>query len=157
MPLTFNGSGTVAGVAAGASGFGKVLQVVQATTTTEVSTTSTSVVTTGLTASITPSSASSKILIYASLPAGATNANFWIGIFSLHRGTVAGTSLGNFTSVFSASSQIQLPVSIHYLDSPATTSSTQYTVGMRVANSAATVFAQSNAYSSVITLMEISG
>jgi hypothetical protein len=49
--------------AAAGGGGGKVLQVVQGTRTTNTTTTGTSFVTTGLTASITPSSASSKVLV----------------------------------------------------------------------------------------------
>ena len=45
---------------------GSVLQVVQATTSTKASTTSTSYADTGLTASITPSSSSNKVLVIIS-------------------------------------------------------------------------------------------
>ena len=48
-------------------GTGSVLQVVSNTTSTQVSTTSGSYVTTDLTASITPSSASNKILVLVNL------------------------------------------------------------------------------------------
>jgi len=49
--------------AAKATGFGKIGQVVQGTTTTSVTITSSTYVDTGLSASITPSSTSSKILV----------------------------------------------------------------------------------------------
>ena len=52
---------------------GSVLQVVQATTSTEVSTTSTSYVSAGLSASITPTSSSNKILILVEIIADHRN------------------------------------------------------------------------------------
>ncbi len=63
--LTLGGSGTTVQPHASAtvSGFGKVLQVVQATKGDTASTNSTTAVTTGLEASITPSSTSSKVLV----------------------------------------------------------------------------------------------
>tara|TARA_R100001510_G_scaffold24883_1_gene21859 strand:- start:2558 stop:3214 length:657 start_codon:yes stop_codon:yes gene_type:complete len=51
-------------------GGGKVLQVLEGSTTTHATTTSTSYVTTGLEVAITPSATSSKILIFASFIAG---------------------------------------------------------------------------------------
>ena len=67
MPITFNGNGTVTGLAVGglpdgtvdadtlaAGAGGKILQAVTASTTTQVETTSTTYADTGLTATITP-------------------------------------------------------------------------------------------------------
>ena len=78
MPITINGSGTIGGLSAGglpansvtaatigSLPAGSVLQVVSGETTTEASITSASTYAdTGLSASITPSSASNKVLIY---------------------------------------------------------------------------------------------
>jgi hypothetical protein len=47
-----------------ATGFGKVLQVVTATYSTQATTSSTTFADSGLTASITPSSASNKVLVF---------------------------------------------------------------------------------------------
>ena len=135
---------------------GKILQIVSATHATSTSTTSTSAVTTGLSATITPSATNSRVLVLATTPAGSANAGLWIGIFSLHRGTFPGTSLGEFASLFTSHTSLQSPVSIQYLDSPATTSATTYTLGMRVANSNGSVNAQGNNYIGVMTLMEVS-
>ena len=76
MAIQINGNGTITGISAGglpagtvtsatlASGVGgKVLQVVTAELTTQASVTGTTHIDTGLTASITPTSASNKILI----------------------------------------------------------------------------------------------
>ena len=67
-----------------------VVQVVNATSETSAATTSTSFVTTGLTASITPSNANNKILISFSTAVykSAGNAH---GITTIFRGTVSGT------------------------------------------------------------------
>ena len=54
---------------------GAVLQVVQVATTTTTSTSSTSFVDTGLTATITPKSSSSKILVTADFGVGAGNSS----------------------------------------------------------------------------------
>ena len=77
MPTEISGStgvnkiqdGTVvAGDLAGSVALGKVLQVVYANYNTDTSVNSTSDISSGLTASITPSSSSSKILITANIP-----------------------------------------------------------------------------------------
>ena len=72
---------------------GTVLQVVSETSAATVNTSSASFVTTGLTATITPSSSSSKILIlfYASM---FNNLNASNAIATVFRGTVSGTNLG---------------------------------------------------------------
>ena len=61
--LTLGESGDTVNVGGTAgTGFGKVLQIIQGTHSTAVSTTSSTYVTTNLTASITPSSSSNKVL-----------------------------------------------------------------------------------------------
>ena len=66
MPVGINGNGTLSGVDLTASGFGKVLQVVRATDTTQRSTSSTSFVdVTGMSVTITPKKSDSFILIWA--------------------------------------------------------------------------------------------
>ena len=69
---------------------GTILQVVQGTTTTETSTSSTSFVDTTLTASITPTSASSKILAVVSGPlyGGNTGYNVYISAALLAIGII---------------------------------------------------------------------
>ena len=64
--LTSGGTGVAPTFQAAAAG-GKVLQVIEGTTSTSVSLSTTSYVATGLSASITPSSTSSKILVMVSL------------------------------------------------------------------------------------------
>ena len=70
MAITLNGNGTATGLTAAPNlTTGKILQVVTGIKTGEASTTSSSMVDTGLSASITPTSASSKILIQVCHPA----------------------------------------------------------------------------------------
>jgi hypothetical protein len=148
-------------IAASALPAGSVLQVVNGTYSTATSITSTSFVTTGLTASITPISASNKVLImfstYVSSPA--TNEAVIATVF---RGTVAGTNLGDSSYGFGAAqspavgANTRSVVSATYLDSPSTTSSQTYTVAFRIA-AAGTGIAQVSGAKSTITLMEIAG
>jgi hypothetical protein len=115
---------------AAAAGGGKVLQVVQANYSTTVNTYSTSYADTGLTASITPSSSSSKVLVIISqgfwVGRNSTNAGLWM---QLQRGS---TPLQTRWVQSEAAQPGGSPVAIAsttthtYLDSPATTSSTSY-------------------------------
>jgi hypothetical protein len=134
----------------------KIAQVVSATSSTPTATTSTSYVTSGLSASITPSSTSSKVMIFVSgvFYNNAANAEIYATLF---RGTVAGTNLATtantgFATVF--------PVvlgngSFTFLDSPNTTSAQTYTVGIRSAGGAATASWAHQSGTTVITLMEV--
>jgi hypothetical protein len=136
---------------------GSVLQVVSSSYSTETSSTSASWVTTGLNASITPKSTSSKILAIASVAAENEN-NTNGSAFSLFRGTVSGTNLGHstqgFGSLYNGSSRVLASISFNYLDSPSTTSAQIYTVGMYAA-SGAKIYAQRFSGVSTLTLMEI--
>lgn len=136
---------------------GHVLQVVSASTGNNVSTTSTSFVTANLTATITPSSTSSKILIL--LNAAMYNATTGIhSVATVFRGTVSGTNLGHssfgFGSSYASGDLTKNNISANYLDSPSTTSATTYTVGIRSDGSGTTVLSV-NGETSTLTLMEI--
>jgi hypothetical protein len=145
------------GVAKASLPAGSVLQVINATYATATSTTSTSFVTTGLSAAITPISASNKVLVtftnYLSTPA--TNV---ATIATVFRGTAAGTNLGDSAFGFGAAqspagANVRSVVSGGYLDSPATTSSQTYTVAFRVESG--TGIAQTSNAKATLTLMEI--
>jgi len=139
---------------------GAVLQVVVAYSDNQtITTSSTSFVTTSFSASITPTSASNKILVFINgggQYAGTTGGN---GMFAtIYRNNA--TNLGNatyglqrFTTVggsFSLS-----PHSMALLDSPATTSSTTYTPYFRSNNGNQVEFNNSDRGVVTITLMEI--
>lgn len=126
-------------------GAGKILQVVQATSTTLVTSSSTTFVTSGLAVTITPTSATSTILVMANT--GARNSSVsYVSVFTLFRGTVAGTNLGEASNgmlgLYSGTNPFYTQVAVSYIDSPATTSATTYTLGMKVNNAANTVYAQ---------------
>ena len=138
----------------------RVLQVVSVQSSTSVNTTSTSFATSGLAATITPSATSSKILIFANTPYRLSgNAN--TAQFTLFRGTVAGTNLGQgagagFGILYNLGGEFFGTYGTHYLDSPNTTSATTYTLGMKVGAATVTLSAQRNDDTGGITLMEIS-
>ena len=142
------------------AGGGKVLQVVQGTLTGNVSTTSTSLADTGLSVTITPSSATSKVLImyhhvYSVGRTSATNAG---GTFTLLRGATDLQIPSNTYNVYinGASGTIELntPFAVHYLDSPATTSATTYKTQYK-AESGTTMYASQTGRTQSIIAMEI--
>lgn len=96
---------------------GSVLQVVQGSSN-GATTTSTSFVDSGLSASISPTSSTSKILVTVS---GVCRSVTVRGGFALVRGS---TQLFGYQEANGSGSQV--PYSFTYLDSPATTSSTTY-------------------------------
>ena len=149
-------------VAAGGGGGGKVLQVVQATTTTAVKVMSTTMTDSGLSVTITPTLATSKVLILVSqmiqVERNTTTAQ---GGWRLMRGATSifdgnGTSDRAFLiSATVAEAYISGYYAINYLDSPATTSATTYKTQIRVAttaNSAAISGQDSSKTSSIIAL-----
>jgi hypothetical protein len=100
-------------------GAGGILQVVQSTGTASQSTTSTSYVTTGLTLTITPSASTNKVLITYTGYAYAVGGN---ERYAIYRGaTKICESLVALSGNLSSSA-------ISYLDSPASTSPTTYTL-----------------------------
>jgi hypothetical protein len=122
---------------------GSVLQVVQAYITTVFSTTNNTafVDITGLSVSITPTSASSKILVMATLTDCSTDSASGDGMFQVLRGSTAignansgGTApvMGYVSTYLAASANFTDAVVFNYLDSPATTSSTTYKVQCRL-------------------------
>ena len=134
----------------------KIAQVLQATTATEVTTTSTSYVTTGLSLAITPTLNTSTILILTTMPVQTTVVAH-NGNFTIFRGTVAGTNLATAVGFGVAYSDHTLNMSFaaNFLDSPATTSATTYTVGMKTSSATNTVKAQVGNSTSTLTLIEV--
>jgi hypothetical protein len=134
---------------------GSVVQVVNATTTTATSTTSATFVATLLTASITPRSASNKVLVQVTGPidSAATNSQ---ANGTIYRGATILSSAGGFTNIFSNSGRIIGSLAMTHLDSPSTTSSTTYTVYINCSNGSTIVFPQGTNTASII-LMEIQG
>ena len=151
--LTTNASGQLAfATVAG----GKVLQIQSANNSTQLQITSTSFVTTGLTVNITPTSASSKILITTGFDfyKSSSSATGWA---TLYRDS---TNLGNATYGMGALEGFggagSTPgVNLQYLDTPNTTSQVTYTVYAKV-NSGHNLYVQGNNVPSNITVWEYS-
>jgi hypothetical protein len=157
--LTVNSGATAPEWKTPAGGGGKVLQVVQGTTSTQVSTNSTSLVDSGLSVSITPSLATSKVLIlvsqqFYSYTGGVTNPDF---SFSILRGaTVVFDGVGtNRNAIAAASEETAGYYAQNYLDSPNTTSATTYKTQMTVASATATLYSQNASHLSSIIALEI--
>ena len=140
---------------------GKVLQVVQATTTTSTSVASTSYTDTGLSATITPSSATSKILVLVNQRFRMERNNDSVNMASqLLRGATV-VYLQEFdANLYVAGSTLSILggyTNANYLDSPATTSATTYKTQGKVSstsNGGTVVFQEGTTISSII-LMEI--
>ena len=156
-------SGTDMDFVWGTAPSGKLLQVVSASTTTSVSISVTSMTDTGITATITPTSATSKILVIFSSAVrafrSANNANTGA---QLLRGATKIIDMnteafigGQFTGVTTV--DIIGQYTNHYLDSPATTSATTYKLQANFNTTAGSPFInfQYNNAQSTITLMEI--
>ena len=111
----------------------KILQVVHATTTTQVDSTSASFVDTGLTASITPSATSSKVLVsFAQGILIATPSSSRTQL-QLVRATTAVQVYG-YIGWNSANPEIIFYNNNSYLDSPSTTSATTYKIQMKTSS-----------------------
>jgi len=137
---------------------GKVLQVVYGSTTTLVSNSTDTFADTTLTATITPSSATSKVLVLVSqngLIRNSGNADTRIRL-ELFRGATAIGRIG--TSLFGTSTSLTQigSASISVLDTPATTSATTYKTQFYNVQNVASVDVQgSGSERSTIVLMEI--
>ena len=162
----FTFSGTVAG-----AGGGKVLQVVTGFKSDTASTSSASFTDTGLSASITPSSASNKILVLSDAKFGGGSGNLWYVQFvrnstPISNGDASGTKIVcNFGTDGSGQTIHIFTVGLCYLDSPSTTSSITYKAQFRI-RSGNTVYInrtgqdrdnEDSRTASSITLMEIAG
>jgi len=155
---------------------GKVLQVVSTIKTDTFSTTTTiasgGALVTGLSATITPLSTSSKILILCTLhtdgTATVTQAYAWLarGSTKIGAGDNSGSRIGVGTRGYYGDNNVSNALSMNYLDSPSTTSSTTYNVYVGTQGSGTVVVNRTindtnNAgdgarTASTITLMEIS-
>jgi hypothetical protein len=146
--------------------YGKILQVVTASTTTSTAIASETYTDTTLTASITPSAATSRILIMTSQNFfSSRSSDTWNGAVRLLRdsttiltvGPGGYEAFGNFVSSASGGGQLRGMNALCHIDSPSTTSAVTYKTQGRAAassNSGQVTF-QSNSAPSTIILMEI--
>ena len=142
---------------------GHIIQVVNATHNTTVVLSSTTLTDTGLTATITPKFATSKILVEVhqnGVQKANNNASNDVTI-KLFRGSTLILMPTQFATYTASSLQnYEGTVSASYLDSPATTSATTYKT--QFANpdgggAGGTVYVQTGTAASTITLMEVAG
>ena len=188
MPITIDGDGTITGVSVGglpdgivdtdmlaanavssaklASGAGgKILQVVQASSSAEVVVSTATFTDIGLSASITPSSSSNKILVLANFQTYFSRTSGQGGGVKLLRGSTSiyqsvTDSTGPFDT-FNAAGSVGSKFTLLQYDSPATTSSTTYKLQGRAYTTATSGTAYFNSDvsdtdgSGTLTLMEV--
>ena len=147
------------------AGGGKVLQVVQATYATATTIASTSFTDTGLSGTITPTLATSKVLVLFTQQVRISRSSVdQAGGYQLLRGATSILNLGNggyesqgIDTGSGTSVQLRAIISGAYLDSPATTSATTYKTQFKVystANSGTSTINENSAPATLI-LMEI--
>jgi hypothetical protein len=150
----YNGSAWVA------LGGSAILQVVSAVHSTQVTNNSATYVSTGLSATITPSSTSSKVMVLARTTASSPN-NASVPAFTLFRGTVAGTDLAasgqGFVQIYtSAAANLNGEVGAQIVDSPSTTSAQTYTFAFKnLSGAVGGCLAQPGGTRGSIILMEV--
>ena len=146
--------------------FGKVLQVVQATSSTQTNTTATSYGNTTLSGSITPSATDSKILLLISQTMDTqsnTTQNTEIALKVVQTISATDTDIYENTAFMKINadygafgySQTRGTYAVNILDSPSTTSAVTYKTMMKNVNSGGSATAQSGNQPSHIILMEI--
>ena len=158
--ITCNGNASVSGTATGFGG-GKVLQVVTATTSTQHSNSTTTWADTGLSASITPASTSSKILILLSqcFHTASSQSDTGCGIRVRRDSTTIDADSDTRPMYLHVNTAGSLHIGTNYghhiLDSPSTTSSITYKTQDRMYYGTHTIVTQTGNRPSYITLIEI--
>jgi len=128
---------------------GSILQVVQGIYTPQFSTTNTSTYEfTGLSATITPGSSTSKILVLISgtVQNNTVNGGTWVALFKN-----SSFLFNDNLQQFSAGGNNVSAISLNYLDSPATTSPTTYQLYIKLYNTGT-----SYTYNTMMQLLEVS-
>ena len=134
---------------------GKVLQVVSTANTSAITGNNSSFADSGFSVTITPSATSSKILILTQIAAfNDTTATSMY--YSIYRGTTnLGDSSTGFVRTYNGGSNLGSSVAMNFLDSPSTTSATEYSVYFKVA--AGLGYISVNNATSTITALEVAG
>jgi hypothetical protein len=137
---------------------GCILQVINGSTTSSVSMTSATFADIGLSASITPSSSSNKILVFGNIGGIETSADNTFARGQLLRASTAiissidyGVGFTGDTGRWGGSSSFSI------LDSPSTTSAITYKIQFNNPQPSGTVTIQTNSSRSSIVLMEVAG
>lgn len=137
----------------GLRGAFRILQVVESTLLNQVGSASATYIDIGLSATITPQSTSSKILVLLSQNTYADAAATGVGIQYLRGSTILSTSI---QCSFGTNSGNVVNNFFTYLDSPATTSATTYKVQMSRTAGGGNAYTQINGNPSRIILFEVS-
>ena len=133
---------------------GKVLQVVSTANTSSITGNNTSFADSGFSVTITPSATSSKILILTQIAAfNDTTATSMY--YSIYRGTTNLAGASGFVRTYNGGSNLGSSVAMNFLDSPSTTSATEYSVYVKV--NAGIGYISVNDSTSTITALEIEG
>jgi hypothetical protein len=151
-------STTATGLKWATPGGGKVVQIIQGTTTTDTSSSSITFADTTLTATITPTSASNKVLVFVNQNGlQKTNGDSQNAIdINLYRGATLIATITQSAGYTNSALQLWLSTaSTVYLDSPATTSATTYKTQFRNPSSNAAISVQKSGTLSTITLVEV--
>jgi hypothetical protein len=157
ITLNNNSLSSVTALPAGVGG--KVLQVISTQVETSVATTSSTTYVeadTNFRVTITPSSASNKILVMASFPIEINNSNE--SYYTLFRGATdlgAASGKGMFRNYGHDSHANNNGAVLRILDTPNTTSAITYSMKMKVGNAAAVAYYNVGNVSSCISAMEI--
>ena len=157
--ITIGASGDAVNLASGAtqSGFGKILQVVTATDSTNRSSTSTSFVTASNTLSvdITPSSTSSKIFVLSSFTFGKDVQDYEIFATLFRDSTNLGNGNNGMARGYDAQQYFRSSGAISILDAPSSTSELTYQVYIRSGSSSYSAHLNVDASLSSITAFEV--
>ena len=140
------------------AGGGKVLQVVQATTTTVAINSTTTFATTNVTATITPTSATSKILVMTAIGGvrkGGANTGDGVKFRLMRDATAIVSKVASYFLFTNTTLTFVGAHSYNYLDSPATTSAITYKMDFAQLTAVADVQCQYDNETSTIILMEI--
>ena len=169
MAITINGNGTITGVSVGGlpdgvvdrdtlatQAKGTILQVINGSTTSTFTTTSATFADIGLSASITPSSSSNKILVFGTIGGIETSAANTYGRGKLLRDSTDIISSIDYGIGFTGGSERNgVSSSFSILDSPSTTSAITYKVQFNNPQPVGTITVQTNSSRSSIVLMEV--
>jgi len=157
--LTLGASGDTINVAGtSGTGFGKILQVVNTTATTQKTTTSSSSFVEAYTVDITPSATSSKILIMFST-FGYQDTTAVGSIYTIYRdSTNLGDSSKGLFMFRNGGNNLEMGVSGHVYDAPSTTSAITYGLRQKTeSGSSAISYISRSSAPTYLTAMEIAG
>lgn len=160
MPTIIDGTNGIDNIAAGAIQksdlpTGSVLQLVSSSTTTNVSSSTSTYADTGLSATITPTSASSKILVLVGHTTIQVQSNSTGCGMKLLRNSTEINRIAFYVGYANIVPQYDGGISVCYLDSPASTSALTYKTQFNSESNSASVTLQPSSSMSTITLMEI--